>query len=77
VYTPVDAAVEGQLNETNVSVAILIGPPVQDMNAGAPLESAQLRVILLKGPAGDVAVRTVIGVEIFTVEYAVSEGEHA
>jgi hypothetical protein len=61
----VDAAVEGQLNETKVLAAILSGPPVQDMNAGAPEESAQLRAELLNGPAGDVAVRTVIGVAIF------------
>ena len=68
VYTPVDAAVAGQLRDTNVSAAILSGPPVHDMNAGAPLESAQLSAVLLNGPAGDAAVRTVIGVAIFTVE---------
>jgi hypothetical protein len=38
------------------------------MNAGAPMESAQLRSELVKGPTGDVAVRRVIGVAIFTVE---------
>ena len=68
VYTPVDPAVEGQLKSTKVLAAMLSGPPVQDMNAGAPLESAQLKAELLNGPAGDVAVRTVMGVAIFTVE---------
>jgi hypothetical protein len=67
VYTPVGAATDGQLNDTNVSAAIE-REPGQDMKAGAPLESEQLRVELLNGPAGDVAVRTVIGVAIFTVE---------
>ena len=68
MYTPVDPAVEGQLKSTKVLAAMLSGPPVQDMNAGAPLESAQLKAELLNGPAGDVAVRTVMGVAIFTVE---------
>ena len=68
VYTPVDAAVEGQLREMKVFAATLSGPPVQDMNEGAPLESAQLKDELLNGPPGDVAVRTVMGVAIFTVE---------
>ena len=68
MYTPVDAAVEGQLREMKVFAATLSGPPVQDMNAGAPLESAQLKDELLNGPPCDVAVRTVMGVAIFTVE---------
>ena len=68
MYSPVDAAVEGQLSEMKVFAATLSGPPVQDMNAGAPLESAQLKAELLNGPTGDVDVRTVIGVAIFTVE---------
>jgi len=47
---------------------MLIGPPVQDMNAGAPLDSEQLRVELLNPLVGDVDVRTAMGVAMLTVE---------
>lgn len=66
VYTPVEAAFPvGQLIDTNVSAGMLIGNP-HDINAFA-LEAVQLNVELLNGPAGDVAVRSVI-VTPLTVE---------